>query len=119
MAESRDVEFQLQMIEQSLYETAPFDISPRGIGFHPDAELSRQIDRLADEGDAAAAVLVGRLASADDPLLAIAWLYCLRQIATPAARAGSDAALESFQQQDRWAGQFPGLREVLMFAGKV
>ncbi len=40
MTESRDVEFIMQAIEQSLYETAPFDISPRGIGFRPDAVLS-------------------------------------------------------------------------------
>jgi hypothetical protein len=109
----------MQAIEQSLYETAPFDISPRGIGFRPDAVLSGQIDQLAASGDAATTLLVGRLASTDDPLLAIAWLYCLRQIATPAACAASDAALEFFQQRDRWAGQFPGLREVLLFAGRT
>jgi hypothetical protein len=112
-----DVEFILQAIEQSLYETAPYDISPRGIGFRPDAVLSGQIDQLAASGDAATTLLVDRLASTEDPVLAITWLYCLRQIATPAARAGSDSALEFFQQQDRWAGQFPGLREVLLFAG--
>ncbi len=117
MTDSRDLELILQAIEQSLFETAPFDISPRGISFRPDAELSRQIDQLAAGGDAATALLVDRLATTDDPLLAIAWLHCLRKIGTSAAQAGFSAAVERFLLQDRWLGQAPGLREVLLYAG--
>lgn len=117
MTANTDTEFLIGQIERSVAEASPFDLSPRGVRFRPDADLSGRIERLAALGDPAATALADRLGRTDDPLLAIAWLYCLRQINTAASQKLFAAAVEGMRHQDRWVGRFPGLREILLFAG--
>ena len=118
MTERPDARFLMQEIERSIAETAPFDISPRGIRFRPHAELSALIERLAALGDIAAAALADRIDHTGDPLMAIVWLHSLRQIGTTASSALFERILDRIQRRQRWADQFPGLREVLLFAGR-
>jgi hypothetical protein len=110
-------EAQLDRIAALVRERAPFDVSPRGVGFRPDADLDRALDAVAAGGEAAVGPLEARLAGAD-PLAALAWLTALRRIDAPAARAAVDAYAERVEREDPGPGGFPGAREVLRFLGR-
>jgi hypothetical protein len=107
----------LDRIEQLVRERAPFDISPRGVGFRPDDELSAELRAVADEGERAVPEVQARLEAAD-PLTALAWLTALRWMDAQAATAAIDRYAERLRRDDPWKGSMPGAREVLLYLGR-
>ena len=112
-----DIARALDDIDESVRSTAPFDISPRGIRFRPGPEMESQLQAVAGRGDAVVPALSGRLADSD-PLRSIVWLSLLTRIGTPAAAAATDEFVERLDREDRWAGEFPGRREILLYLGR-
>lgn len=112
-----DIEAALDLVDESVGATAPFDISPRGIRFRPGTEMEKQLEAVAGHGDAAVPALSARLANSD-PLRSIVWLALLTRIGSPAAAAATDEFVERLDREDRWSGEFPGRREILLFLGR-
>jgi hypothetical protein len=109
---------ELDAIASAVKANAPFDVSPRGITFRPGEPLAAKLDGVVARRDAAVPALAARLESEHDALLSLVWSSLLVRIGTPAAHAAIDAFVESVVRDERWKGQFPGRREVLLFLGR-
>jgi hypothetical protein len=117
MTDPFDIKAELDTIESQFHVAAPFDASPRGIRFRPDADLARRIEAVASRGDAAVAAVAGRLQTEANALDALVWLYILKQIPSSAAEAAIAAYVTHIRQHGLWEGQFPGRLEILLFLG--
>ena len=108
------LETHLNEIEAAVRVSSPFDVSPRGIRFRPDARLEAMIGELSECGEQAVAALSNRLG--DDPFLTLTWLHALKTI-------GAEEAIDRFVERmlkDRlWEKTFPGPREILLFLGRT
>jgi hypothetical protein len=109
---------QLDEIRAMMRDTAPFDISPRGIRVRPGEAMLAKIDAFVAQGEVAQETLVKRLNQEADPFALLIWLYSLKQFQSP----GAEAAIEAFAQRlERGAileNEFPGKREILLFLGR-
>lgn len=113
-----EVEASLEAIAARVRSSSPFDLSPRGIRFRPDAELTGRIDSVARAGDSAVPMLAARLETTVDAFIALVWLYLLIRIRTPAAEAAIRAFVDRVEREESWSKLFPGRREILLFLGR-
>jgi hypothetical protein len=115
---SDDLEAGLDRVDDGVRSTAPFDLSPRGIRFRPGPELEVAMAEVAARGDSAVPAIADRLEQAN-ALGAIPWLSLLTRIGTPPAAKAIDDFVEQVERENRWAGEFPGPREILLFLGRA
>lgn len=113
---SQGIEAELDSLAGLLASEAPFDISPRGIGFRPGPEIRRRIESVCRRNDDTIRRLAARL-RASDPFESVLWISCLRQIPSHEATLAIDGFLQDLRDSGRWAEQFPGQREIELFAG--
>jgi hypothetical protein len=119
MSVERRVSDELDTIANQIGTHASFDVSPRGVNLRPDALIAAALQRVVSERDVATSVLSPRLLHETDAFAAMVWIQCLTAIATPAAAKAVDAFLREAEQDGRWRGSFPGVRELRLLAGRV
>jgi len=111
------LETQLDEIDAAVRVSSPFDVSPRGIRFRPDARLEAMIGELSECGEQAVAALSNRLGN--DQFLTLTWLHALKTIGTEKAQEEIDVFVERMLKDRLWEKTFPGQREILLFLGRT
>ena len=112
------LEAHLDEIDSAVRGSSPFDVSPRGIRFRPDARLEAMIGELAECDEQAVAALSNRLRAVDNQFLALAWLKALKTIGTGKAEEAIELFVERMLKDQLWEKTFPGPREILLFLGR-